>query len=159
MQDRWWCSFISMNYFQSQKPQVSYADPPEPLPSKTVQPPLNTGVIGEKKKNETFIWQVLSERESGCWELLKGLECCRLFQGDRSAVRVRTRQAGIFNKTQFIAWWLPPPIYTIWDHEKHGTYFLTPGNTKSTEQPCDKLVLFMHFYFVFLNLYFQTSVT
>lgn len=33
---------------------MSYADPPEPLPSKTVQPPLNTGVIGEKKKERNI---------------------------------------------------------------------------------------------------------
>lgn len=45
---------------------------------------------------------MLSIREHGCWEL-KGLECWRQFQGDRSAIRVHMRQAGIFNKMQFIA--------------------------------------------------------
>lgn len=112
IRDRRWCSFIGTDCSQSLKPQASYADPPEPTPRKTVQPPLNTGVIGEKK-NETFIWQVLSKREGGCWELLKGLECQTWFQRDRLAVRARMRQAEIFNKMQFITWWLPPPICTM----------------------------------------------
>lgn len=59
---------------------MSYVAPPEPLPNKTAQPLLNTGVSGGKKQNKTFIWQVLSKRENGCWELLKGLECWRWFQ-------------------------------------------------------------------------------
>lgn len=52
---------------------------------------------------------------------------------------------GFLNKMGFIAQWLPPPICSTWDHAKHGTYFLPPGNVKLDEQPCDKLALFMHF--------------
>lgn len=52
MQDRQQCRFISTSCSQSQKLQVSYVDPPEPLPGKTVQPPLNRGVTGGKKMKD-----------------------------------------------------------------------------------------------------------
>lgn len=100
MQDRWWCSFISTNYFQSQKPQVSYADPPEPLPSKTVQPPLNTGVIGEKKRTKHLSGKCFQKEKAAVGSCSRGWSAADCSRGtDQPSECVRGRQGFLIKRS------------------------------------------------------------
>lgn len=136
------------------------ADPPEPLPSKTVRPPLNTGVIGEEKKEWNIYLASAFKKKVRLLGAAQGAGMLEIVPGGRIS-RQSAYEAGrdflikcSLSQGDYHLLFIPYEIM-----KKHGTYFLTPGNTKSAEQPRDKLALFMHFYFAFLNLYFQTRVT
>lgn len=158
MQDRQQCSFISMSCFQSQKPWVSYVDPPEPLPSKTVWPPQNNSVTGGKNmkhlSGKCFLKESVAVGScSRGWNARDGSRGMEQPSGC-----IRDRQGFLIKSSlshgDYHLLFIPQEIVKNMAHIPLLLETRSQPNNHVTNWPFSCTL-----YFVFLNLYFQTSVT